>query len=70
MPGTVVRIVARPGEPVRAGSPVVVFEAMKMEHAVKAPVDGMVAEVLVTVGQTVDAGEPLAVISEEWSDDG
>jgi biotin carboxyl carrier protein len=55
---------------VRAGSPVVVFEAMKMEHAVKAPVDGMVAEVLVTVGQTVDAGEPLAVISEEWSDDG
>jgi acetyl-CoA carboxylase carboxyltransferase component len=42
-----------------------VFEAMKMEHPVKAPAEGVVAEVLVGVGQTVDAGAPLAVIVEK-----
>jgi biotin carboxyl carrier protein len=38
---------------------------MKMEHPVKAPAEGAVAEVLVGVGQTVDAGAPLAVIVEK-----
>jgi propionyl-CoA carboxylase alpha chain len=68
MPGTVVRIAAGVGQPVRAGTTVVVFEAMKMEHPVKAPSEGTVAEVLVEVGQTVDAGEPLAVIVETMED--
>jgi biotin carboxyl carrier protein len=68
MPGTVVRIAAGVGQPVRAGTTVVVFEAMKMEHPVKAPAAGTVAEVLVEVGQTVDAGEALAVIVETMED--
>ncbi|MCW2917594.1 MAG: Carbamoyl-phosphate synthase chain, ATP-binding protein [Actinomycetia bacterium] len=65
MPGTVVRVATQAGQAILAGAPILVVEAMKMEHTVKAPCDGTVAEVLVTVGQTVEAGEPLAVISED-----
>ncbi len=62
MPGTVVRIAVAPGGQVTAGTPVVVIEAMKMEHAIRAPGDGVVAEVGVSVGQTVDTGARLARI--------
>jgi propionyl-CoA carboxylase alpha chain len=44
---------------------VVVFEAMKMEHSLRAPVAGTVSELLVVVGNTVEAGEVVAVITEE-----
>ncbi|MFJ8816599.1 ATP-binding protein [Amycolatopsis thermoflava] len=64
MPGTVVRIAVEPGQQVGAGEPVVVMEAMKMEHTVGAPADGTVAEIAVTVGQTVDLGTVLAVVEE------
>ena len=49
---------ARVGE----GTAVVVLEAMKMEHSVRAPHDGIVAEVAVTAGQQVDLGTVLAVV--------
>ncbi|GAA4782559.1 biotin carboxylase N-terminal domain-containing protein [Actinomycetospora chlora] len=65
MPGTVVRVLAEPGQAVAAGTTVLVFEAMKMEHQVKAPVDGVVADLLVALGDTVDTGEVLAVITTE-----
>jgi biotin carboxyl carrier protein len=65
MPGTVVRVVAEVGQRVEAGAVIVVFEAMKMEHSVRAPVPGTVAELDVAVGQTVEAGEILAVIDGE-----
>jgi propionyl-CoA carboxylase alpha chain len=65
MPGTVVRIGAEPGTPVRAGAPVVVLEAMKMEHTVSAPHDGVVSELPVVPGQQVDTGAVLAVVTEE-----
>lgn len=55
MPGRVVRLLVRAGDPVRKGQPVVVVEAMKMENELKSPVDGVVAEVYVTEGQTVEA---------------
>jgi biotin carboxyl carrier protein len=42
-----------------------VAEAMKMAHPVKSPAEGVVAGVLVDVGQTVDPGAPLAVIVEK-----
>ena len=47
MPGTVLRVTAAVGDEVKAGDALVVLEAMKMEHAVKAVADGTVAEVLV-----------------------
>ncbi|MDQ0381510.1 ATP-binding protein [Amycolatopsis thermophila] len=65
MPGTVVRVVAEPGQRVEAGAVIVVFEAMKMEHSVRAPVTGTVSELSVHLGQTVEAGEIVAVIAEE-----
>jgi acetyl/propionyl-CoA carboxylase alpha subunit len=60
MPGTVVRIAVAPGDPVAAHDPIVVLEAMKMEHAVRAPVAGVVATVNVQVGHAVDTGTELA----------
>jgi biotin carboxyl carrier protein len=60
LPGTVVRVAARTGQAVDAGDPLVILEAMKMEHVVAAPGPGVVAEVAVEAGQTVDAGTVLA----------
>lgn len=60
MQGTVISIVATAGQAVRVGEPVLVLEAMKMEHAVEPEADGVVLSVLVAVGQTVRAGEVLA----------
>ncbi|MCD4533247.1 ATP-grasp domain-containing protein [Nocardioides sp. cx-169] len=62
MPGTVVRVVVEPGANVSAGDPVLVLEAMKMQHTVSAPHDGTVAEIHVQPGTQVAAGEVLAVV--------
>ena len=60
MPGTVVRVAVAVGDTVAAGAPIVVLEAMKMEHVVAAPAAGVVAELSVLAGQAVDAGAELA----------
>ena len=60
MPGTVIRLGAAPGDRVTAGAPLVWLEAMKMEHAVTAPADGVLAELQVSVGQQVEVGAVLA----------
>jgi propionyl-CoA carboxylase alpha chain len=70
MPGTVLKVAVEPGDAVRAGQPVVVLEAMKMEHVVAAPADGLVAEVAVRVGQVVDAGTELARVEATAGDPG
>ncbi|MGH9056883.1 MAG: biotin carboxylase N-terminal domain-containing protein [Acidimicrobiales bacterium] len=62
MPGTIVRVAAEEGQRIAAGAPVVVLEAMKMEHTVLAPRDGTVGTLTVSVGQQVDTGTVLAVV--------
>ena len=62
--GTVVSTPSRSGVPVSAGAPVIVIEAMKMEHEVVAGCDGVLAELLVAAGDAVAEGAPLAVIEE------
>ncbi|GGO19443.1 acetyl/propionyl-CoA carboxylase subuit alpha [Microbispora rosea subsp. aerata] len=62
MPGTVLRVEVKPGDVVEAGQPVVVLEAMKMEHLIVSPAAGTVAALHVTPGTQVEAGVPLAVI--------
>ncbi len=62
MPGKVVRIPVRPGDAVDARQPVVVIEAMKMENALSAGRAGIVREVLVQEGMSVEAGRPLVVL--------
>jgi len=64
MPGSVVRVLVAPGDPVAAGQTLLVLEAMKMEHTVAAPGDGTVAEVRVQAGQQVDAGSVLVVLED------
>jgi acetyl/propionyl-CoA carboxylase alpha subunit len=67
MPGSVVRVLVDVGAEVDSGQPLVVLEAMKMEHTVAAPGDGTVGEVRVAAGQQVEAGAVL-VVFEESSD--
>jgi biotin carboxyl carrier protein len=62
MPGRVVRLLAQPGDTVEANQGVVVIEAMKMQNELKSPKAGKVAEFRVAQGDTVTAGEVLAVI--------
>ncbi len=62
MPGLVVKVVAEPGQEVKAGQAVVILEAMKMENEVRTPRNGRVKAVNVTAGQPVERGQVLAVI--------
>jgi acetyl/propionyl-CoA carboxylase alpha subunit len=64
MPGTVVRVDAQVGDVVEAGTVLIVLEAMKMEHPVRAPHAGVVSEVAVSATQAVDQGTVLAVVTE------
>ena len=60
MPGAVIRLGAALGDTVTVGQPLVWLEAMKMEHTITAPADGVVTQLNVCVGQQVDVGTVLA----------
>jgi pyruvate carboxylase subunit A/propionyl-CoA carboxylase alpha chain len=60
MPGSVSRIGAAVGDTVTAGQPLIWLEAMKMEHTIAAPTDGVLTELNVESGQQVDVGAVLA----------
>nr|WP_188743821.1 biotin carboxylase N-terminal domain-containing protein [Agromyces bauzanensis] len=62
MPSTVVRVLVANGDVVAAAEPLLVLEAMKMEHTVTSPHAGVVREVMVLQGATVRDGEELVVI--------
>jgi propionyl-CoA carboxylase alpha chain len=62
MPGTVVSVAVAQGDRVTAGATVLVLEAMKMEHTIASPHDGVVTELNATVGESVDVGTVLAVV--------
>ncbi len=64
MQGTIVKIVATDGQPVSAGDPIVILEAMKMEQPVTAHKDGIVAGLAVEVGETVTAGSVICRIED------
>ncbi|WP_433430893.1 acetyl/propionyl/methylcrotonyl-CoA carboxylase subunit alpha [Nonomuraea sp. CA-141351] len=65
MPGTVLVVKAQAGDRVSEGQPLVIVEAMKMEHTVTAPRDGLVSELPVQAGQPVDMDAVLAVVTGE-----
>jgi pyruvate carboxylase subunit A/propionyl-CoA carboxylase alpha chain len=65
MPGSVLRVGATVGDTVTAGQPLIWLEAMKMEHTVTAPSDGVLAELNVEAGQQVDVGSVLARVDTE-----
>lgn len=59
MPGKVIAVMVEPGARVTRGTPLLVMEAMKMEHTIAAPTDGVVSEVLYGVGEQVAEGAQL-----------
>jgi propionyl-CoA carboxylase alpha chain len=69
MPGNVVRIEVAQGAAVIAGQPVLVLEAMKMEHIITAPSAGVVAELRVAQGDQVDAGDVVAMVASQTAEE-
>jgi acyl-CoA carboxylase subunit alpha len=53
------------GDTVTTGQPLMWLEAMKMEHTITAPADGVVTDLPVSAGQQVEVGAVLAVVKEE-----
>ena len=63
MPGTILKVNVSNGQAVKAGTVLVVLEAMKMENEIMAPKDGTVTQVAVLKGASVDTGAPLVYIA-------
>ncbi|MBM3217776.1 MAG: acetyl-CoA carboxylase biotin carboxyl carrier protein subunit [Candidatus Rokubacteria bacterium] len=61
-PGKILRIHAEAGKPIGKGDRILIMEALKMELPIVAPVGGTLKSLNVTAGQTVEAGDTLAVI--------
>lgn len=64
MPATVVAILKHIGESVKAGDKLIVLEAMKMEHTIHAPIDGVLKDVFYSVGSQVTEGAELLSLSD------
>ena len=62
MPGNVWKVLKKPGDAVKKGDTVIVLEAMKMENEIMASVDGIIAELPVTEGQSLDTNALICVI--------
>ena len=69
MPGSVLRIMVAAGDVVVAGQPLLVMEAMKMEHQVVSPSAGTVADIFVQAGQQLDSGQRLVQIDAGEADE-
>ena len=65
MPGTVTVVKATVGERVTKGQPLLILEAMKMEHVITAPHDGTVEQLRAVAGSTVAMDELLAVVTPD-----
>ena len=63
MPGSIISVDVTNGQTVKAGQALMSMEAMKMEHAIRATADGIVTDISVAVGDQVDAGKVLAIVS-------
>ncbi len=64
MPGRVIELLVGPGAAVQKGQPMMVIEAMKMEHTIAAPRDGVVAAVHFAAGDLVEEGAELIALAE------
>ena len=65
MPGKIIEVTARPGQRVRRGEALLVLEAMKMEHTIVAPADGIIDGVHFSSGDLVEEGAVLIAFSAE-----
>ncbi len=62
MPGTIISIEVATGQTVKAGEIIMTLEAMKMENDIVAPVDGVIKQILVKKGSSVNTDEILAIL--------
>jgi acetyl/propionyl-CoA carboxylase alpha subunit len=69
MPGSVIRLGADLGDTVTTGQPLIWLEAMKMEHTVNSPADGVLAQICVAIGQQVEVGAVLARVETQGDAD-
>ncbi|MFN3465646.1 MAG: acetyl/propionyl/methylcrotonyl-CoA carboxylase subunit alpha [Terricaulis sp.] len=65
MPGKIVSVAAKAGATLKKGDPILVLEAMKMEHTLTAPFDGKLTELSAKAGAQVSEGTVLARVEEE-----
>lgn len=65
MPCKISQVMCKPGQVVKKGQPLVVLEAMKMEHVIRAPMDGIVDRIPFAMGQLVEENKVLVVFQEE-----
>ncbi|MBV6272711.1 acetyl/propionyl/methylcrotonyl-CoA carboxylase subunit alpha [Alcaligenaceae bacterium CGII-47] len=68
MPGKILSIAVQAGQTIERGAPLIVMEAMKMEHTIHAPTDGIVEEVFFVVGDQVTEGSALIALRERSAD--
>jgi propionyl-CoA carboxylase alpha chain len=62
MPGKVIDIKVKKGKKVKIGDTLVILEAMKMEHSIKASEDGTVTQLLISVNDQVENGALLMIV--------
>eukprot|EP01125_Pyxidicula_operculata_P011943 TRINITY_DN390_c0_g1_i2.p1 TRINITY_DN390_c0_g1~~TRINITY_DN390_c0_g1_i2.p1 ORF type:complete len:679 (-),score=144.18 TRINITY_DN390_c0_g1_i2:16-2052(-) len=65
MPGKIVKVFVKPGQEVKVGDPLIVLEAMKMEHRINAPIDGVVKDVHFNVGDLAELKANLVTLEEK-----
>lgn len=63
MPGKVVKVFVKKGDRVKSGNPLVIMEAMKMEHILRAPFDGVVESIAAKDGDFIQNGKLVVSIS-------
>jgi 3-methylcrotonyl-CoA carboxylase alpha subunit len=68
MNGTMVSVLVNAGDKVLKGQPLMIMEAMKMEHTIKAPADGIIDEIYFNAGDMVDGGAALLAFSADDKD--
>lgn len=65
MPCKISQVFVKPGQVIKQGDTLIVLEAMKMEHVIKAPVAGTIDQVLYTVGDLVAENKNLVTFADE-----
>lgn len=64
MPGTIIALFKKKGDVIQAGEPLLILEAMKMEHTIRAPHDGTIRDIFYAVGAQVNEGATLVDLEE------